>query len=403
MKLTDWKIKNLTPRAKPYRVADGGGLALRVNPTGQKTWELRYRFAGKEKGLSLGPYPTRSLRDAREQRIEYEKLLIDGVDPSALRQQEKLHRVYRDKNSFLEVAKEWRDNKAAAWTEKHAVKTWGRIQNHVIPSLGSRPVAEINSLELLAVIQLIENAGLTEMSRRVLQLCASIFRYAKITGRVEHNPAEGLGDALRSHRPTHYPTIDPAELPEFFKALRTVDCSEQCRLAFEILLHTALRTGELRQAKWQDLKLEQKKWVVPAETTKARRVLEVPLSSQVIDLLRRLREITGQQQWMFPNQQSRKHPIMSDATILRVIERMGYKGRMVGHGVRSLFSSVLNEKGFNADAIEKQLAHQERNAVRAAYNRAQYWKERKEMMHWWSDFLISQERCLVRSRIPTGV
>lgn len=311
-----------------------------------------------------------------------------------MRQQEKLHRVYRDKNSFLEVAKEWRDNKAAAWTEKHGIKTWGRIQNHVISSLGSRPVAEINSLELVAVIQRVENAGLTEMSRRVFQHCASIFRYAKITGRVAHNPADGLGDALRAHRPIHYPTIDPAELPEFLQALRTVDCSEQCRLVFEILLHTALRTGELRQAKWRDLKLEQKKWVVPAETTKAHRVLEIPLSNQVVELLERLRKITGHQEWMFPNQQSRKHPIMSDATILRVIDWMGYKGRMVGHGARSLFSSVLNERGFNADAIEKQLAHQERSAVRAAYNRAQYWKERREMMQWWSDYLEQKGRLI---------
>ena len=391
MKLSDSKIRGLSPSAKTYRVSDGGGLVIRVTPKGRKIWEFRYRFATKEKSLSLGGYPSRSLREAREQRMECERLLLDGVDPSAARRKEKLLSVYHNRDSFIQVAEEWRDKKQSGWTESHGIKTWGRLKNHVFPYLGSRPVTEIEPLDILAVIQRIEGNGLTEMSRRVLQLCSSIFRYAKITGRVLHNPAEGLNDALRSHRVTHYPIIEVSELPRFLTKLRSVDCSEQCRLAFEILLHTALRTGELRQAQWKDLNWEKRKWVLPAETTKARRVLEVPLSDYTLELLRKLENITGHQKWMFPNQQVKKHPIMSNATILKVIERMGYGGQMVGHGVRSLFSSILNEAGFNPDAIERQLAHQERSAVRAAYNRAQYWEERKTMMVWWSDFLIEQE------------
>jgi len=391
MKLTDTKIRGLSPSEKTYRVSDGAGLVLRVTPVGRKSWEFRYRFAGKEKSLSLGGFPARSLREARLQRMECEALLLEGEDPSALRKREKLHTVYRHRNSFLEVAEEWKAKKATEWTENHAIKTWGRLRNHVLPHLGNRPIAEIEPLDLLAVIQRIENKGLTEMSRRVLQLCGSIFRYAKITGRVFHNPAEGLNDALRSHRVQHYPTIEPSELSSFLRKLREVHSSEQCRLAFEILLHTALRTGELRQGRWSDIDWDQQKWILPPETTKARRRLEVPLSKQVLNLLEKLWHLTGHQEWMFPNQQEKKHPIMSDATILRLIERMGYKGRMVGHGVRSLFSSVLNEEGFNPDAIERQLAHQERNAVRAAYNRAQYWDDRKEMMQWWSDYLTRQE------------
>ncbi len=392
MLLSDVKIRNSKPREKAYRLNDGEGLYLVVRPNGGRYWQFRYRFAEKEKSLSLGKYPRVSLVEARRRKVATLNRLDGGIDPSARRKQEKLLAVFRERNSFLAIAGEWRDRNAAVWTEERTKQTWGRLSNHVLPYLGSRPVAEIKPLELLEVIRKVEAKGATDMSRRVLQICGAIFNYAIITGRAEYNITQGLSKALIPHRVKHYPALSEAELPEFLSVLEEFEVREQNKIALRLLLLTALRTGELRHGKWRDIDLEKKEWRIPAENTKMGTEHLVPLSSQAVRLLNLLRKLTGQGQWLFPNPFERIHPVISENAINDMLTKMGYKGRIVGHGFRSLFSTVLNEHGFNRDAIERQLAHMERNGVRAAYNRAEYLDERRRMMQWWADFLESKTK-----------
>ena len=374
---------------------------MRIQPSGASYWQYRYRFAEKERVLSLGPYPSVSLSEARERRVEAEKLLRENKDPSLYKQQEKLLAAYRDRNTFLAVAEEWALRNQSIWSAKHADKTWGRLQNHVLPYLGKRPVTEITTIEVLSVIQRIEAKGLTHMSRRVLQLCQSVFRFGKITGRLQQNPAEDLSEALKKHHTQHYPTLNAEELPKFLSCFSSLEASHLNIIAFQLLLHTALRTGELRHSKWAHIDLEARVWKLPAETMKMKRAHQVPISRQVWKLLTELQGLTGHREWILPNQQrGRVNPVMSEATILRMIDRMGYKGKIVGHGFRSLFSTILNENGFNRDAIERQLAHSETNQVRAAYNRAEYWEDRCKMMQWWSDYLEQTSPQLSTAKKP---
>lgn len=407
MKLTDAKIRGSNPGKNPRKLTDGESLFLLIHPNGSKYWQFAYRFGGKERKLSIGKYPLVSLAEARLARSAAQKLLAQNIDPSGNKQKERLLAEYRDRNSFLAVAEEWRECNSPKWDEKHNVKLWGRLQNHVFPYLAKRPVSDISPLEILAIIHRIERKGLTTMSRRVLQICSAIFRYAKITGRISMNPATDLSEALKPHKVTHYPTLQASSLPAFIRALDVLEATDQNKIAFLLLLHTAVRTGELRHAKWEHFDLDRGEWHIPAKFMKMRRDHFVPLSRQALELLAILKPLTGDGEWLFPSRQRRTNQVMSDATILRMIKRMGYHGKVVGHGFRSMFSTFMNEAGFNPDAIERQLAHAETNGVRAAYNRAEYIDERFKLMQFWSDHL---EKChlstilrtnLTKSRIPS--
>ncbi len=392
MKLTNKKIRGIKPEQKPRKMTDGESLFLLIHPNGSKYWQFAYRFGGKERKLSIGKYPLVNLSEARLARSAAQKLLAQNIDPSGNKQKERLLAEYRDRNSFLAVAEEWRELNSTRWAEKTNDKIWGRLENHVFPYLAKRPVSDISPPEILAVIHRIERKGLTTMGRRVLQICSAIFRYAKITGRVTVNPATDLCEALKRHKTVHYPTLDDSKLAPFLHALDDLVATEQNKIAFLLLLHTAVRTGELRHARWEHFDMEKQEWNIPAHFMKMNRDHFVPLSRQVLDLVCELKKLTGDGEWLFPSRQKRTNLVMSDATILRMIKRMGYHGQVVGHGFRSMFSTTLNEANFNPDAIERQLAHCERNAVRAAYNRAEYRNERIELMRYWSDHLDSQHK-----------
>lgn len=387
MLLTDFRIKRSEPKKKTYRICDGEGLYLQVTPTGKKTWQVRYRFAGKERTISGGSYPRVGLREAREIRHRTKQLLDLNIDPCSEKHRQKLEAKFRDENSFQRVAVEWFNSRKGEWTPRHERKIWHRLEKYVFPDLGGRAIAEIKPLEVLHVIQKIESRDATELSHCQLSVCNRIFRYAVVTGRLQYNPASDLGSALRRHRVRHHPALRASQLGAFLKAFRCFDCREVHKIAFELLLLTALRTGELRFSKWVDIDFERWEWVLPPEITKMKDLHIVPLSEQAMVLLRKLKEITGHQEWLFPNPDSRKHPVISENFANNIIRKLGYKDRVVGHGFRSMFSTVLNEAGFNRDAIERQLAHKERNKVRAAYNRAEYWEIRGPMMQWWADFL----------------
>jgi integrase len=387
MPLTDTAVKNAKPKEKPYKLTDGDGLYLLIKPNGGKYWRFKYLYVGKEKLLALGTYPEISLNDAREKRHTARKLLANGADPSGKRKEEKRRQIYNIANSFQAVAKEWFDTNQPKWTPDHAARLWRRIEANIFPEIGSRPISEIKSLELLDAIRKVEKRGATELSHRLLHTCGVIFRYAILTGRVTYNPAQDLQGALIPHKAESHPTITAKELPDFFTQLKVVDTSEQNKLAIRLLMLTFVRTGELRQSKWEDIDFKDKEWRLPAHTTKMRDLHIVPLAKQTLKLLEELKALTGEGKLLFPSQQRRRHAIMSENTINHVLAKMGYKGKLVGHGFRALASTILNEQGFRPDVIERQLAHAERNKVRAAYNRAEYLPERREMMQFWANYL----------------
>lgn len=387
MMLSDLKIRNLESKKKGYRVCDGDGLYLQVSPRGAKTWQLRYHFGGKERTMSGGRYPRVSLQEARELRHRMKRLLDLNLDPCSEKRREKIDAQYRDRNTFRLVAEEWFNSRKGDWTSRHARKIWHRLETYIFPDMGKRSISEIKPLEVLRVIQKIEARNATELSHCQLSSCNRIFRYAVVTGRIQYNPASDLSSALRRHRAKHHPTLRAPEIGEFLRAFHQFECREIHKIAFEVLLLTGLRTGELRHSKWTDVHFDRWEWIMPPEITKMKDLHVVPLSQQAAILLGRLNEITGDREWLFPNFGSKRSPVISENFANNIIRKIGYKDRIVGHGFRSMFSTVLNEAGFNRDAIERQLAHSERNRVRAAYNRAEYWEIRGPMMQWWADFL----------------
>ena len=387
MALTDTTIRNAKPKESPYKLTDGDGMFMLVHPNGSKYWRLKYRILGKEKLLALGKYPEITLIKAREERGKARKLIASGIDPSLKKQENKQLAILEIENNFESLARSWHDANINKWTKEHAEKVIYRLEKNIFTYIGNRPIKEIKPAELLVVIKKIEDRGATELSHRILQNCILIFRYAIATGRAEYNPAADLQGALKTHKAKNYPAITVKEVPELLRRLKIEETSLQNKIAVKLLLFTFVRQGEMRKSLWEHVDWEAKEWRIPKENTKMRERHIVPLADQVIALLKELQQIKGDNKYLFPSQHFQKHPIMSENTICSLLKRMGYKDKMVGHGFRSTASTALNEMGFRSDVIERQLAHSERNKVRAAYNRAEYLAERREMMQKWADYL----------------
>jgi integrase len=383
--LSDAKARNAKARTKPYKIADGEGLFLLVTPAGGKYWRLKYYLAGKEKLLALGVYPEVSLSDARERRMQARKVLALGNDPAGAKREAKRLVIEKQNNTFEVVAREWHENRLSKWTPKHAKKILKRLETHVFNRIGKRPIADITPTELLSVLRKIEERG-GEIAHRLLQVCGQVFTYAVITQRTTSNPALSLRGALQPVVKRNHAYIKPNEISEYLGKLEAYDGALQTKLAMKFLLLTFVRTGELRGAKWSEIDWDNSEWRIPAERMKMKETHIVPLSRQAKAILKELQPITGQWQYVFPNQQKPSGQ-MSENTILYALYRMGYHSRATGHGFRSTASTVLNENGFPPDVIERQLAHGERDQVRAAYNHAQYLPERRKMMQWWGDYL----------------
>jgi integrase len=385
MTLKDINVRNAKPKNKMYRLFDTEGLYLEVLPSGGKYWRLKYRFLGKEKRLALGVYPHITLADARERRAEARKLLAHGTDPVEAKKEAKRAAVLKSENTFEAIAREWHENRLAKWTPEHARRILKRLETYVFNRMGPRPIADITATELLSVMRKIEEHG-GEIAHRMLQVCGQIFSYAVITERATVNPAVSLRGALRPVVKSNHAFIKPNELTEYLKKLDTYDGALQTKLAMRFLLLTFVRTGELRAAEWSEIDFDKAEWRIPAERMKMRELHIVPLSRQAIAVLKELQPLSGQRKYVFPNQH-KPSGFMSENTILYGLYRMGYHSRATGHGFRSTASTVLNEHGFPPDVIERQLAHGERDKVRAAYNHAQYLPERRKMMQWWADYL----------------
>jgi integrase len=386
MPLSDTAIRNAKPGAKPYKMHDADGLFILMHPNGSRYWRFKYRFLGKEKVLALGVYPEVSLADARERRAQARKAVAAGNDPGEAKKEAKRLAILNQETTFEAVAREWYEQRKDQWTSNYSQSRMARVENHVFPKLGNRPIADITAPELLSVIRIVEKSGALDMAHRLLQMTGQIFVYALATGRAQRNIALDLRGALKSPVRTHRACLKADELPKFLSDLEAYDGALQTKWALKFLLLTFVRTGELRGAEWSEVNFDKAEWRIPAERMKMREQHLVPLSTQAIDVLREMQKHTGNRHFIFPNQH-KPSGCMSENTLLFALYRMGYHSKATGHGFRATASTILNENGFTPDVIERQLAHTERNQVRAAYNHAQYLPERRKMMQWWADYL----------------
>lgn len=381
------QIRRAKPEAKAYTLGDGQGLSLLIEPNGSKSWRFRYRYAGKPKMISLGVYPTITLADARSRRDDARKLVAEGKNPSEVRKEQKIALKTESENAFEKIATEWHQMKSAKWSAGYASDIMEAFQNDIFPYVGTRPIGEIKPLELLNVLRKIEKRGALEKMRKVRQRCSEVFRYAIATGRAEFNPAADLSSALEVHQSNHFPFLKADELPDFLRALDSYTGSRLVQIATKLLMITGVRTIELRAALWSEFDLGNAIWEIPAERMKMRRSHLVPLSTQALDLLNELKIMTGNYRYVFPGRNDPNKP-MSEASINQVIKRIGYGGKVTGHGFRHTLSTILHEEGYSTAWIEMQLAHTDKNKIRGTYNHAYYLDKRREMMNWYSNYIL---------------
>ena len=371
MPLTDAKVRALKPREKAYRLGDAGGLYVEVATNGSRYWRMKYRVAGKEKRLAFGVYPDVSLADAREKRDAAKKILAAGGDPSETKKAEKLAQKLNAENTFEAIAREWHQTKADRWSLRYRDEIIDTFEKDIFPFIGKRPIAEIKPMELLETLRRMEKRDALEKMRKVRQRCGEVFRYAIITGRAEYNPAPDLASALKTPKKQHFPFLTAQELPYFLKDLSGYTGSVITKTATKVIMLTGVRTQELRFARWQDIDLDKGVWNIPADVMKMKRPHVIPLSMQVIELFSSLKPMTGGYPLVFIGRSDQRKPI-SKESINQVIELLGYKGRLTGHGFRHTMSTILHEQGYNSDWIETQLAHVDKNSIRGTYNHAKY-------------------------------
>lgn len=404
-KLSDKAVQSAQPQNKQYGIADGDGLTLIVKPNGAKMWWLRYRFAGKAKTLSIGVYPVVSLREARDKAFEAKKLLANNIDPSAEKQAQKAalvqegERLAQDAASAFEnVAREWfeKHSQSLGWEDNHASKILARLENDIFPWLGKRPVSEISAPELLTAIRRIEARGALETAHRTLSVCGRIFRYAVASGMAERDPSGDLKGALPPYRKDkHFAAItDPKQVGHLLRDIDGYSGTNVVRVAFALSPRLFLRPGELRQLEWSWVDIDAAMITIPPSAHKTGKRTQaphlVPLSQQSIELLLEIKPLTGSGKYLFPGERD-KNRAMSDNAIRSAMRRLGWSGEeMTPHGFRALASTILDNKGYKQEWIERQLAHDEHNKVKAAYKRdlhLMYMPERKKMMQEWSDYL----------------
>jgi len=385
--LTDTKIRTIKPTENPQKLFDGGGLFLLVTPTGGKLWRLKYRFGGIEKLLSLGTYPQTSLAEARQKRDQASALMANGVNPGDTKKAQKAASS-QETETFEVIAREWYTKFAPSWAPSHGNKIIRRLELYVFPWLGDRAIKSITAPELLTALRRIEAKGTLETAHRTQQNCGQVFRYAVATGRAERDPSGDLRGAIPPASGKHMATItDPKEIAGLLRSIDDYRGSIVTRCALQMAPLVFVRPGELRQAEWSEVNFDTAEWRIPAEKMKASVLHIVPLSRQALDVLREIHPLTGHGRYVFPSPRTDSRPMSSNA-VLSALRRMGYaKDEMSGHGFRSMASTLLNEQGWNKDAIERQLAHGERNSVRGAYNYAEYLPERRKMMQAWADYL----------------
>jgi len=387
MALSDTKIRSLKPSVKSYKIHDGGGLYIQISPKGSKFWLYRYKYLQKDRAYSIGRYPDISLAEARELKDAARKLVAQGVDPVRQRKTTKFQNIQASENTLEALTRRWLDIKRIDPT--HKARSLRRLELYAFPKLGSRALHDITTVEIVSCLEAIERKGILETAHRVKQLLQQVFRYAVRKGVIVHNPASDLRDMLAFPQKRNFACVDPADLPSLLRAMDNYKGNFLTCAAMQLLALTFVRTGELRGALWDEIDWARAEWRIPALRTKMRRDHIVPLSWQALALFQKLREETGRRPCIF-YMPANKEKHLSEGAVINALYKMGYAGRMTGHGFRALASTILNEsRKYHPDVIEKQLAHADQNEIRAAYNRADYLLERKKMMQDWADYLDS--------------
>ena len=405
-KLTELSIKQAIKKAnsiaKTIKISDGGGMYLQVHPNGSKYWRMNCRINGKQITLSFGLWPNVSLAEARRKQEESKEKIGKGINPieekreqSRIQLEEMLVKESKEdilKNTFKKVSTEWQKRKTPHWTEKHAREVLNSLKHHVYPDLGEKPISTITKQDVIANLRKLEAEGMHETCYRVRQRLEAIFDYAEIEEHCIGNPSKGLQKIFIKPQPKSHQSLPISELPEFLKKIEADrGTSPSTILAMKFMILTFVRSSELRFADWDEFDIESKEplWIIPAERMKMKKTHHVPLSQQTVEILREIQKYFGPEGFVFPQVKNPKKP-MSENTLLYFSYRLGYAGRNTIHGFRTVASTVLNESSkWSPDVIELQLAHQESNKVRKAYNRAEHLDERRKMMQWWSDYIDS--------------
>lgn len=389
MRLSALAIRNAKPRETPYKLGDGGGLYLLIKPNSTRLWRMNYAYMGRQKTLSFGEWPLISLAEAREQREEAKRCLAAGLDPSEERKLEQMRAELAASNTFRAIAEEWylKNEREGLSSITLAKIRW--LLDKAYATLANRPITEIGAQEVLMVLRRIEAAKHYESAKRMRSIISRVFRYAIATARADRDVAVDLRGALVTPKVKHLAAItDPAEAGGLMRAIAGYNGHTITKISLEMSAHVFVRPGELRQAEWPEFDFDRALWVLPAEKMKMRRPHRVPLSRQVLALLDQLKPLTGHGRYVFPSFHTPRRP-MSENTVNTALRRLGYaQDEMTAHGFRAMAATLLNEMSiWNADAIERQLAHMENNGVRRAYTRGEYWEERVRMMQHWSDYL----------------
>lgn len=392
MPLTVKEIENAQPQSKPWKLTDERGLYLLISPSGSKRWQLRYSFQGEKKKISFGPFPDVSLKSARAKRDDARRMIADGIDPLQQRRDKKLQAKLASVNTFAVVAHEYIAKRAADGDKAICETTRQKAEwllSLLEPKLGRVPVGDITAPLLLSVLMEVQDSGRRETARRLRSFVGRVLNFAIATGRAENNPAPALRGALSTPAVRHHPAvIEPNELGELLRAIDAYAGHASTNAALKLSSHLFQRPGEIRAMKWEDVDFDAAIWMIPAGETKMRREHRVPLSRQAIAIIRSMEDTASYSEYVFPSFNPKKP--LSENAVNGALKRLGYGGVMTAHGFRTTACSLLNESGeFHPDAIERALAHQDSNAVRAVYNRTQYWDERVRMMQWWSDKIDS--------------
>lgn len=398
--LTNTEVKQARPKATVYTLSDGDGLQLRVKPNGSKIWLLDYRrpYTKVRTSMSFGSYPALSLADARGKRAAAKALLARDIDPKEHRDEQAVRETTARRNTLSHIAEQWLAVKKTKVSHEHALDAWRSLELHIFPALGELPIDKITAIKAIDTIQPIAAKGSLETVKRLCQRLNEVMTFAVNSGLIGTNPLAGISYAFQSPAKRHQPTISPDRLPELMQALSRASIKITTRCLIEWQLHTMVRPGEAAATRWDEIDLDNRVWTIPAERMKKKKLHSAPLSQPALALLEVMKPISGHREYVFPSDRNpRSHANPSTANM--ALKRMGFNKVLVAHGLRALASTTLNEQGFDPDIIEAALAHNGRDEVRNAYNRAQYMDRRIPMMAWWSDYI---ERAATGNMSLTG-
>lgn len=397
--LTNAHIQNASPREREYMITDSGGLAILIKPNGSKLWRFRYTLNGKKQKLSIGVYPDVTLSAARIQAANARAKVAQGISP--VDEKAKAIESNRSGSAFRDVYSEWYQSRVSRWADSYARNITRLFDMHILPAIGSRPVANIEPPDVLKLLKKIEAKGSTTVAGNVRARCAEVFAFAVITGKAKYNPARDLTGALQRHKKGHFASLDASELGAFLNVLTTSGESLIVISLIRLLMLTGLRPTEAREGAWLEVDFDAALWRIPAERMKGDRPHVVPLSRQVLDILKFMHSITGPHGLIFPNQRDALRA-MSPGLVGNLIHRCGYGKEATGHGFRHTMSTVLHEQGYNTAWIEAQLAHADKNTIRSTYNHAQYLDNRREMLQWYADHIDELHRAETPLSVTAG-